>query len=271
MDASGGKRAGGRWRLTVALGDEVSPELRDQLVERAIEAANGPAGGSIRRSRHAATFNIQPQAQTERLDAFVKVIDAPRGFERIKRLLRGNAGVRVARITRELAGAGLEAPAVLLYGADRASGREIIVTHRAGGDGPLRTLGLLAGSIAHKRAILRALGREVARLHRAGFVHGDLTPFNVLFVCGEPPGFTFLDHERTRRNLMFALKRRQLRNLVQLGRFDLPGITRADRMRFYRAYEFALTGRNRRRSVRRAAAMLNRRLARDRPALARRG
>jgi hypothetical protein len=258
-----GKRAGGRWRLTLALGEEVSPELRDQLVEQAIAAVNGSGGESVRRSRHASTFNIAPRARAERLDAFVKVIDAPRGFERIKRLLRGNAGARVARITRELAGAGLEAPAILLHGADRASRREIIVTHRADGHGPLKTLSLLAGSTAHKRMILRALGREVARLHRGGFVHGDLTPFNILFRCGEPPGFTFLDHERTRRNLMLALKRRQMRNLVQLGRFALPGITRADRMRFYRAYEFALTGQNRRRSVRRAAAMLNRRLARD--------
>jgi hypothetical protein len=257
-------RPDAQWSLTIALDDEVSPELRDQLIERAVAAANGPAAESIRRSRHASTYRIAPQAHGERLDAYVKVLDPPRGFERITRLLGGYSGARLAHITRELAGAGLDAPAVLLYGRHRATGREIIVTHRADGEGPLRTLALLAGSIRQKRAILRGLGRAIARLHRAGFVHGDLTPFNILFIRGEPPRFTFLDNERTRRNVMFALKRQQLRNLVQLGRFDLPGITRADRIRVYRAYEHALTGQKRRRSVRRAATMLNRRLARDR-------
>ena len=49
-----------------------------------------------------------------------------------------------------------------------------------------------------KRALLRALGSEVARLHRTGIVHGDLTPYNVFVTPGEPPCFIFLDHDRTR-------------------------------------------------------------------------
>ena len=35
------------------------------------------------------------------------------------------------------------------------------------------------GRVLQKRAVLRALGAEVAALHRAGFIHGDLTPYNV--------------------------------------------------------------------------------------------
>ncbi|HJU27682.1 MAG TPA: lipopolysaccharide kinase InaA family protein [Candidatus Binataceae bacterium] len=264
MNVSRRKRAGRRWVLTVGIDEESPLELRDQLIERAVGAADGSASELIRRSRHASTYKIYAQAGGERLEAFAKVIDPPSGFERITRLFRGDYGARLAHITREFVGAGLEAPAVLLYGRDRATGRELIVTHRAEGQGPLRTLVLVRGSLRHKREILRGLGRAIARLHRAGFVHGDLTPFNILFTRSESPRFTFIDNERTRRNVMFGLKRQQLRNLIQLGRFDLPGLTRADRVRVYRAYEVAMTGHNRRRSVRRAAAMLNRRLARDR-------
>jgi hypothetical protein len=258
------RRPGGQWTLTVALDDQVPEDLRDRLIERAVAAANGPAGEVIRRSRHARTLKIVPQAHGERLEAYVKVLDPPQGLERITRLLGGESGARLAHITRELIGAGFRAPEVLLYGRHRASGREFVVTNRVEGKGPLRTLASLGNSVRHKRAVLRALGQAVARLHRAGFVHGDLTPFNILFTCDETPRFTFIDNERTRRNVMFGLKRRQLRNLVQLGRFDLPGITRADRVRVYRAYEYAMTGRNRRRALRLMAAMLNRRLERDR-------
>src|SRR5207247_1820177 len=83
-----------------------------------------------------------------------------------------------------------------------------------------------------KRALLRRLGAEVARLHRAGFVHGDLVPPNVR-VVGEC--FIFLDNDRTRRSrLLVGLVGR--RNLVQLGRFVVPGLTLSDRARVLAAY-----------------------------------
>src|SRR5206468_2668804 len=81
-------------------------------------------------------------------------------------------------------------------------------------------------------ALLRRLGAEVARLHRAGFVHGDLVPPNVR-VVGEC--FIFLDNDRTRRSrLLVGLVGR--RNLVQLGRFVVPGLTLSDRARVLAAY-----------------------------------
>src|SRR5205823_2160469 len=83
-----------------------------------------------------------------------------------------------------------------------------------------------------KRALLGRLGAEVARLHRAGFVHGDLVPANIRLV-GER--FVFLDNDRTRRSrLLVRLAGR--RNLVQLGRFVVPGLTLTDRARVLGAY-----------------------------------
>jgi hypothetical protein len=128
----------------------------------------------------------------------------------------------------------------------------------------LRTLkALQCGAIDRKRAVLRALGAEIARLHRCGFVHGDLTPFNIFFVPAEPPRFVLIDHERTRRAGLIGRHRQALRNLVQLGRFDLPGLGARDRMRILAGYTALLERRGRRRLTRRVNAMLLRRIRRD--------
>lgn len=165
-------------------------------------------------------------------------------------------------MTAALRAAGFSVPPVLLHGAHRESHRELVVTARADGDGPILALRGLAGSITAKRGILRALGSEIGRLHLAGFIHGDLTPFNVRIVVDEPLRFAFIDNDRTRRNILFARERHRLRNLVQLGRFALPGITRTDRMRVFRAYEAALHRYHSRSLERRVAAMLRRRMQR---------
>jgi len=94
-------------------------------------------------------------------------------------------------------------------------------------------------------------------------VHGDLTPFNIFFVRAEPPRFVLIDHERTRRPGPIGRRRRALRNLVQLGRFDLPGLSATDRMRILAGYTALLERRDRRRLTRRVNAMLARRIRRD--------
>jgi hypothetical protein len=196
-------------------------------------------------------------------DLFVKCFDAPKRLERLKACLRGSRARRAERITASLTSAGFSAPGILLRGMHHESRRELLVTARAEGDGPLMTLNRLNGSIAAKRALLCALGTEIARLHRAGFIHGDLTPFNIRIVVGEAPRFAFLDNERTRRNVVIGRGRHRLRNLVQLGRFALPCLTRTDRMRVFRAYQSALHRGLSRSMTRKAAAMLTRRTRHD--------
>ena len=68
--------------------------------------------------------------------------------------------------------------------------------------------------------MLRALGAEVARLHRAGYIHGDLTPYNIFVTGLQPPQFVFIDHERTRRTILSRFERPRMRNLVQLGHLE---------------------------------------------------
>jgi hypothetical protein len=252
----------GNWRLYLADGDLTS-ELRDAIVARALDAARGELGAPRRRSRHATTWQIRIGARAE-IEIFIKLIDAPRGFRWIKQMVRGGGVSHVAGVTQQLNDSGFLAPPLILYGREAGNCREIMVTIRADGDGPLRTLKALnAGAFDRKRAVMRALGAEIARLHRCGFVHGDLTPFNIFFVRPEPPRFILIDHERTRRVGRIGRRRRAFRNLVQLGRFALPGLSATDRMRILAGYTATLGRRDRRVVTRRVNAMLLRRISRD--------
>jgi hypothetical protein len=234
-----------------------------ELIDRVLAATTGNHA-PFRRSRHAVTFEIPMAAGEPHKDVFVKCFDPPSRMHLLKSAMRGSRAVRAERMTVMLGRAGLSAPAILLRGIHRSSGRELLVTARLEGDGPLVTLSKLQGAVVAKRVLLRGLGAEIGRLHRAGFIHGDLTPFNIRIVTGEPPRFGFLDNERTRDKVLIGRRRHRLRNLVQLGRFTLPGITRTDRMRVMQAYEAALYGRSSRFLARKAGTLLNHRMLRDR-------
>jgi len=59
-----------------------------------------------------------------------------------------------------------------------------------------------------------ALGAEIARLHRAGYIQGDLTPCNFFVTLLEPAQFVFIDHEHTRSTFLSRFGRPRMRNLV---------------------------------------------------------
>lgn len=250
------------WHLEVADAG-LTPESREAVVAHSLAAARGELGAPRRRSRHASTWQVRIGAAACEIEIFIKLMDAPRGVAAIKRLVRSGSAAHVARITRLLKDSGFLAPPLAISGREATGGRELIVTLRADGDGPLRTLQACRGAVERKRALLHALGAEIARLHRCGFVHGDLTPFNIFFVRAEPPRFVFIDHERTRGTSLLGRRRRELRNLVQLGRFDLPGIGATDRMRILAGYTALLERREHRRVIRRVNGMLARRIRRD--------
>jgi hypothetical protein len=174
------------------------------------------AGNAARASRHARTVPLVAPGGT----LFVKTWAAPGGWRAVQARRMGDA----------LVAAGLGAPRVVVVA--RRGGAGLLVTRDAGGEDLLAAVARRRGARRDKRALLRRLGAEVARLHRAGFVHGDLVPSNVR-VVGE--GFVFLDNDRTRQSrLLVRLVGR--RNLVQLGRFVVPGVTLSDRARVLAAY-----------------------------------
>ena len=207
-------------------------------IDACLAAADGGGG---RRSRHARTLAIE----TPHGVCHVKSYPSPDGA-----LAR-----RAFAMGRALAAAGFAAPVVLLVGRSGRAG--LLVTADAGGEDLLVALARLASpgddTGVRKRDLLRRLGTEVARLHAAGFVHGDLVPPNLRCRDG---GFVFLDNDRTRRAWPGAR-----RNLVQLGRFVVPGVTASDRARVLHAYASA-RGLDRRRRHRLGAWVMRKIMAR---------
>ncbi|HXW84726.1 MAG TPA: lipopolysaccharide kinase InaA family protein, partial [Candidatus Binataceae bacterium] len=213
----------------------------------------------FRRSRHASTWlaRIEPLGEV-----FIKQLDPPTGLAALGASLRKPRVRRVGDVVSLLRCDGFEVPQVLLTATHR-DGRELIVTARAAGFMLPRAIRERAQDLARKRTLLRDLGREIARLHRSGYLHGDLTPFNVLIPATEPARFTLIDHERTRRTLGSRFTRARLRNLVQLGHFEFPGVTRSDRMRVWRGYSESMSRQRRGAELTRLVRMLEARRTRE--------
>jgi hypothetical protein len=251
------------WSLLLAPAlAELPPRVGSELIQHAIEIAGGAGGEPLRRSRHASTYHLRLGTPLSgETEVFVKVLDAPRGLKAIRRLVLGSRAERMQAILDALVGAGFRVAPVLMFGDERGSRRMMMVTARVAGDPLPRFLRSAASAPARRRELLRALGTEVARLHRAGFIHGDLTPYNIFVADGTPARFSLIDHERTARPHL-NWERRRLRNLVQLCRFELEGMGRTDRLRIVDAYGRAMDGAPHR-LIRRVAAMLRARRLRD--------
>ncbi|NUN22453.1 MAG: hypothetical protein HUU09_03190, partial [Candidatus Jettenia caeni] len=78
--------------------------------------------------------------------------------------------------------------------------------------------------------------REIGKLHKFSIIHGDLLPVNIFIVMAEGRCLVYLlDNERTKQVSIITAKHR-IKNLVQLNRMVVPGITASDRIRFFDAY-----------------------------------
>ncbi len=162
--------------------------------------------------------------------------------DRWKHLVRGSRGMRAWRGGDLAARHGLHVPRAVcvveerVHGMVRGSGLVTEAVADAVGLDTLLAIGAPVSTSA-RRALIAALGRDVARWHAAGLVHGDMRHGNVLCV-GEPSQarFYWLDNERTRR---CARRHEQARNLVQLNMLHPRALSRTDRMRFWKAYTAA--------------------------------
>jgi hypothetical protein len=174
----------------------------------------------------------------------------------------GTLAARALAGTNLAVSMGLRAPAVLMLGHEGFLGRALLVTD--GVPGTILPRFLAECDFRTRHDLLRRLGGEVARFPRTGLIHGDMTPFNIFVARDEPPGFVFIDHERTRRASRTNRWRQQLRNLVQLGRFHSDFVSRTDRMRVFTAWAAGLSPAQRRAGLARIIRMLDARVRKDR-------
>lgn len=157
--------------------------------------------------------------------------------EKFKGWLRGSRATRARNNGDALAQAGFGAPQNVFWGR-LPGGGEYLYTRRAAGQTVTQWLRDTRGpeALAQRRALLRALGIFIGRLHATGFVHGDLRPGNVLAHAHDGRfSFTLLDNERTRR-LRPPPGRMLQRNLMQLNMLKHGTLGCTDRMRFFRAW-----------------------------------
>ena len=230
----------GRWRVVSDASVGLTPAEWVAAVERAIAA-----GGSLHRSKHADTYRWARAGG----DVYVKVYRRYRRWTALKDWFRPSKAANVLRMSERLSDLGFLVPRVLAIGEERG-GRGWCATAALGGEPIATRIAALSAAqndalggardtatLRAKRGLLAALGREVARLHRAGVVAGDLVPANVWIALADADlRVAFLDHDRTRVGAAPASWRRARRNLVQLNRVVLAGVTAADRLRVYRAY-----------------------------------
>lgn len=159
-----------------------------------------------------------------------------------KQLLRGGRGERAVREAERLQRLGFLTPEVCASGhiglsqwmATRA------VQAVSFGDFVCGFFATTAERDGIERASLyRELGALVGRLHRAGVIHGDLRPNNVML--GGRAGevlFYLIDNERNRQ-FRRAPRRGVLKNLVQIQMLFEQDFSSAERLLFMAAYRQA--------------------------------
>ncbi len=262
----------GQWSFVVPeSAGNLPARLRKDLVDNTAAALDGKRGPPFRRSRHATTWRIRIVGLSgEPINVFVKQVDPPRGLaSRAKAAFRAKRSEHVLRISEDLRRDNFGVPQVLLIGVKPQSGHEVIVMRQAPGFMLTRWMNPMHHrDVTLRRRILYKLGAEVGRLHLAGYIHGDLTPYNIFATDDSDVAITFIDHEGTQKISRASLNvaRNRLRNLVQLGHFNIPGVSRTDKMRVFVSYaaKAGLTRVASRRGLARLIRMIARRRKRDR-------
>ena len=194
--------------------------------------AEARAESPVHGSKHATTHRWSSEGR----DIYVKHYHSYGRLTMLKDCLRPSKARHVQRISGRLAARGFAVPEVLAVG-ERRWGPVVrgawVATAALAGMPVAVELARNDRQLATKRAILRAIGTAVAGLHEARFTAGDLVPSNLWVDDGQ---VAFLDHDRTVSGYWASSWWRTRRNLVQLNRHVLPGVTVTDRLRVYRAY-----------------------------------
>jgi len=239
MPAAGDYRAVsvGEWRLTLlsALWDLDLQKKVLELVDRQPWA------------NHPQTILLHVGDRHAQSAYYLKVFHPARGGAALKDVFRDSKAFRAWRQGLSLNEAGFEVPLTIAAGEQRRFRllrRAFILTRRVDGQAlnvflqDLIHAGENKLSWATKREGLKRLASLVRQFHRKGFVHGDMVASNILVARegGRRRSFYLMDNDRTRRYPGWLPQSFWKRNLIQLNRMPLPGITLQDRVRFLHAY-----------------------------------
>jgi len=197
-------------------------------------------------SKHPQMLQLKALAEAGDEALFLKVFHGGSGMAAIKDIFRDSKAFRSMHQASALARHNFNVPIAVAAGEKRGYGllrKAFVLTSGVEGEALptfLRQQGAGAPSISlvEKRNALKHLALEVRRLHELGFVHGDLLPTNI-FVYRSPSKesrFFFMDNDRTRQYPTWVPHTLWRRNLLQLNRIPLPGVTLQDRVRFLGHY-----------------------------------
>ncbi len=218
----------GKWRLAL-LTKMWSPDLEQQVLALV----------------DAQPWSKHPQTLALSFDFYLKVFHAGNGWSAFKDLFRTSRAFRAWRQALALSEAGFDVPLTIAAGEQRRCRflrRGFILTQKLEGQPAHLFLRRLIdrrekNMADFKRAGLRRIAGLVRRFHDQGFVHGDLVASNIFVAdTAKTPVFYFMDNDRTRRYPSWLPQSLWKRNLIQLNRMPLPGITLQDRMRFFQEY-----------------------------------
>lgn len=162
-------------------------------------------------------------------------------WERLKSTIRGSRARRARQQNELLVTYGFNAPKT--YGWGIMGQSEFLLTQGLTGQGLADYIyshwrhPLQRDQIIHKRYIIKFLALQIAQLHQAGFIHGDLRPNNILIDNSkDDPNFSFIDNERNQFYADAPPIRKVIKNLVQLNMIFPMVLTKTDRLRFYQQY-----------------------------------
>ncbi|WP_026305923.1 lipopolysaccharide kinase InaA family protein [Thioalkalivibrio sp. ALMg9] len=169
---------------------------------------------------------------------FLKAFLPRHAFEPVKAIGRGSRGARAVDRSIQMKQAGFQTPRVAGWGCSGWRG-EFVVTYAL----PYpSTEELFIGSrdrgqaLRDHRDLLKAFGKEIGRLHQAGWIHGDLRLGNVLCdrnALAETSIFWFLDNEGNRKS---TSRIERLKNLIQLSMTRRDQQSRTDQLRILQGY-----------------------------------